>query len=85
MTVDVYGRWLPTGNRALIDQLDDDQAQAEEAKRASAAASGAAARGYKSATNPEPDETPASEVLESTGAIPPPEPFYVLNNLFASA
>jgi len=79
MTVDTYGRWLPTGSRTLIDQLDGDQAP-EEAERAVAAGSG-----YKSATNPESAETPAPQVVESTGPIPPPPPFYVLNNLFAPA
>jgi integrase len=79
MTVDTYGRWLPTGSRTLIDQLDGDQVP-ETAERAVAAASGC-----KSATNPESAQTPAQEVIESTGPIPPPPPFYVLNNLFAPA
>jgi len=35
MTVDVYGRWLPTGNRSLIDQLDaEPSAQAAERQQA---------------------------------------------------
>ena len=75
MTVDTYGWWLPTGNRTLIDQLDGNQAP-ETVDRALAAASG-----YESATNPESAQTPAQEVIESTGPIPPPPPFYVLNNL----
>jgi len=85
MTVDTYGRWLPTGNRTLIDQLDGNQAEPEAAECAVAAASSAAASGYESATNPESAETPAPEVVESTGPIPPAPPFYVLNNLFAPA
>ena len=79
MTADTYGRWLPTGNQTLIDQLDGDQVP-ETAERAVAAASG-----YKSATNQEPAETPARQLIESTAPIPPPPPFYVLNNLFAPA
>jgi integrase len=40
MTVDVYGRWLPTGDRALIDQLDAEQGSQEAAERRRAAAGG---------------------------------------------
>ena len=79
MTVDTYGRWLPTGNRTLIDQLDGAQVP-ETAERAVAAASG-----YKSATDRETAETPVPQVIESTAPIPPAPPFYVLNNLFAPA
>lgn len=30
---DIYGGWLPTGNRALIDVLDSDQAPPKSARR----------------------------------------------------
>ena len=82
MTVDVYGRWLPTGNRALIDRLDGDQPA--EAERAVGAAGDSEARGYKLATNPDPDENADPQVVESTGSFPPSPAFYIVNNLFAS-
>ena len=33
VTCDVYGRWLPTGNRSLIDRLDAEQRLQQAAER----------------------------------------------------
>ncbi len=72
MTVDVYGRWLPSGNRALIDQLDGEQpAEAES--------------GSKSVANSGSDENEASEVPASSIPCPPPSNLYIVNDLLASS
>jgi len=60
MTCDVYGRWLPTGNRALIDQLDAEQ-PAEQRREL---AGGSGDRNATISTEP---EIPSPEVIASIG------------------
>jgi integrase len=69
MTVDVYGRWLPTGNRALVDQLDAEQ-PAQQAAESRAVAAG---RGDRNATISTEPEIPRPEVIAfiGTSATPP--------------
>jgi hypothetical protein len=73
MTVDVYGRWLPTGNRALVDQLDAEQPAQQAAKPRRALAGG---RGDQSVTISTDTEMPSPQVIASIGssaASPSPE------------
>jgi len=79
---------VPSPVRLVILDREKQQADIYDAAKASAevektlpSARIAAASRHKSATNPESAQTPAQEVIESTGPIPPPPPFYVLNNL----
>ena len=92
MTVDVYGRWLPSGNRALIDQLDTDRTPAGAV---AAAASGGVRNQGSGTENDDPAEASGSRLVADLSpenpepaeipTIPPPSTFYVLNDLFASA
>jgi hypothetical protein len=58
MTVDTYGRWLPTGNRYLIDRLDSARPVA-------------GARGDQSVTDFDLSEALAPELIDSVGAVLP--------------
>jgi hypothetical protein len=68
MTMDVYGRWLPTGSRALIDRLDAEQpAQRAVGQQGAAAAPDLSGRGGRNATISTDLEIPLLKVLASTG------------------
>ncbi len=67
LTADLYGRWLPTGNRALIDQLDGEEHEqaALEARQATGT------RGDQSVTISANLEIPSPQVIGSIGATAP--------------
>lgn len=85
MTLDTYGRWLPTGNRTLIDQLDGDEAAEPAARAAAGGAPSLPATGDRNATNRDDADAALLQLLDSTGLIPLPDPGTLLNNLFASS
>ena len=68
-TVDVYARWLPSGNRTLIDQLDVEPAARETAEQREAVAGG---RGDQNATISTEPEIPSPEVIAFIGTSAAP-------------
>jgi integrase len=75
MTVDTYGRWLPTGNKDLVDRLDSTRPAADkQAERQAVAAAG----GDQSVTNFDFPEMPDPQVIDSIGSaadLTPPRAF----------
>ena len=59
LTVDTYGRWLPMGNKAAVDRLDDPQLD-----RA------AEASGSKVVAESDSDESPTPQPVEKIGEPP---------------
>src|SRR5262249_11139703 len=65
LTVDTYGRWLPSGNNAAVDRLDDPGAGGSGSKLVANAGAGARYRTWGSA------DLRDSEVVRRGGFEPP--------------
>jgi hypothetical protein len=72
MTVNVYGRWLPTGDKALVDRLDTEGPLAEAA--AARRAVGIPPSGDRLVTDPRISLGGYPQVLDSTRSVPDEAP-----------
>jgi hypothetical protein len=67
MTADTYGRWLPTGNKDLVDRLDSARPVAGRQEQGRAVAG---ARGDRSVTDIGSCDIPDPQVIDSIGSAP---------------
>lgn len=67
ITVDTYGRWLPTGNKELVDRLDRTPAEVDRAAREDPQEQ---AVGDQSVTNSPIVEIPFPQLIDSAAQNP---------------